>query len=211
MVSIIIPVWNNWWLTNQILTALWQEVGSKDQIIVVDNASTDRTPEIITRWQGYFRGRLVSLRNSVNKGFGPANNQGAELALRDTLIFMSNDVSIMGPFVRSVSDALEEDPKRLVCHRVVDWPAGWNQFGPLTIPYAEGYFLAMHKTFTVDVGLFDERFVPCDYEDVDLSYRAARASYQLYPMPLPLKHAQGSSGANLGNRLEITEIGRAHV
>jgi GT2 family glycosyltransferase len=55
----------------------------------------------------------------------------------------------------------------------------------------------------VGPGAFDERFVPCDYEDLDLNYRAAQAGIGLNCMSLPLKHAFGQSAQQL-DRMQVT-------
>jgi GT2 family glycosyltransferase len=92
IVSIIIPVFNQWSYTDACLGALTTTI-SKDishEIIVVDNASTDSTEAGLNSW----RSRLPNLRverMSSNTGFSPACNRGAELSKGEYLVFLNND------------------------------------------------------------------------------------------------------------------------
>jgi hypothetical protein len=55
--------------------------------------------------------------------------------------------------------------------------------------------------------MFDERYSPCDYEDVDLSYTAIKAQLPLTQLPIPIVHYGGRTAMNLA-RTAITEANR---
>ena len=56
-------------------------------VIVVDNASTDNSSEVLTRYP-----EVIVVRNERNVGFAHACNQGADqITLSDILIFLNND------------------------------------------------------------------------------------------------------------------------
>ena len=86
--SIIIPVWNNLALTTQCLTALAEVTQDVSyEVIVVDNHSTDRTPDFL----GQLGGDVKIITNDDNLGFAKACNQGARAAQGEFLVFLNND------------------------------------------------------------------------------------------------------------------------
>jgi GT2 family glycosyltransferase len=73
-----------------------------------------------------------------------------------------------------IANKLEEIFKQstgftLVGNRLLDFDTGWNTIEKVVYPYLEGYFLAFKKSEWTTVGGFDERFMPFDFEDVDIS------------------------------------------
>jgi GT2 family glycosyltransferase len=86
--SIVIPVHNQAALTRQCLEALLGEPSTVScEMIVVDDASTDTTAELLS---GYTDGvRVVSRRE--NGGFAAACNDGAAAAGGEYLVFLNND------------------------------------------------------------------------------------------------------------------------
>jgi GT2 family glycosyltransferase len=86
--SIVIPVHNKAALTRQCLDAIYEHRPAVDhEILVVDDASTDRTAEMVA---GY--GDAVQhLRLDRNVGFATACNTGAAAAKGEYLVFLNND------------------------------------------------------------------------------------------------------------------------
>jgi GT2 family glycosyltransferase len=91
--SIIIPVFNQWRLTEQCLKSLREHTpGSFFEVIVVDNASTDETAMFCRQLgDSLFADRFVLLRQRENLGFARACNLGAEQAKGEYLFFLNND------------------------------------------------------------------------------------------------------------------------
>jgi GT2 family glycosyltransferase len=91
-ISVIIPSWNACDLLGACLDSVErQNVNGRFETIVVDNASTDGTAELLRRHTG--RVRVIS--NAVNVGFSAANNQAAAEADGDVLLFLNSDVELL--------------------------------------------------------------------------------------------------------------------
>ena len=205
--SIITPIWNRADLTADFLLKNWRLYASREDVefILVDNGSTDHTHVVIAQFQGIMGNRLFVCRNEENRGFGPGHNQGAGAANGDVLIFLSNDVTPLGDYVTPIVQALEEEPTALVGPEMLRRDTGWNTFNGTTIAYLAGHCIACKRATWETLGGWDERYVPCDYEDIDLSYTAIQKGVPLVEVLLPLHHAFGHSAAQLsGGRLAIT-------
>lgn len=204
-VSVIVPIWNQSGLTHQFLTRNWQLYQTRPEVefVVVNNGSTDNTAAVLQNWQAIMGSRLQVVDLKENTGFGPGNNRGEEQARGDTLILLSNDVIPTGDYVTIIKDTLEPDV--LMGPQLLDYDTGWNTFAGKTLPYMAGWCLVMTRETWDKLGGFDEQFIPCDYEDVDLSYTAAKNGIDLVEQPLPLQHLFGQSAKALsGGRLKVT-------
>jgi len=73
---IIIPTYNNARTLSRVLDEVLQ-YGSADTIIVIDDGSTDETPEILRQYEG----RVILLRNEPNRGKGYSLRRGFREAL----------------------------------------------------------------------------------------------------------------------------------
>ncbi len=89
-VSVIIVNYNTTLLTEQCIDSVLAHTKNDFEIIVVDNASSDRRIEEITiKFPG-----VQLLESPVNLGFGKANNQGIEIA-RGEFIFLLNSDTLL--------------------------------------------------------------------------------------------------------------------
>jgi len=71
-VTVLIVTYNSAGTIGECLTSLQAQIGVQCEVIVIDNASTDGTTEVVRKWGGGLR----LLANKENIGFGRANNQG---------------------------------------------------------------------------------------------------------------------------------------
>ena len=92
-VSVIIPAWNLVDLTSACLRSLAEHSAGADlEVLVVDNGSTDATPEALPPLgRELFGGRFRLLRQPENLGFARACNAGAREASGEMLFFLNND------------------------------------------------------------------------------------------------------------------------
>src|SRR5690606_12336104 len=84
--SVIVPAYNRAALLPRCLDSLRGQTFDDFEVIVVDDGSTDATPELVAE---YVRreGRIRSLRQD-NAGAATARNRGAETARGDYLLFL---------------------------------------------------------------------------------------------------------------------------
>jgi GT2 family glycosyltransferase len=207
-ISIITPVWNQSHLTNRFLLQHWAIFAGCPDIewVIINNGSTDKTWAVLSEW-GYTMGdQLVHLHLNKNTGFAPGNNRGVEVAKGDIFVFLSNDVQIGGDYITPIRKAVESNKSALYGPEIFTHNTGWNTFnatGP--IAYIAGWCVAAEREFWGKVGPWDERFIPCDYEDMDLSYMATLSGFPLVKIDLPLKHDSGKSAEAIeGGRLAVT-------
>ena len=106
--STIIVNWNASAVLGDCLdSVLSQRLPREHEVIVVDNASTDRSPEVLAAYAD--RVRVVA--NAANLGFAAANNQGARLARGDFLFLLNPDTRLVGPGVLARLVRELDDPR----------------------------------------------------------------------------------------------------
>jgi len=95
--SIIIVSYNTKNITRQCLVALQKSLKKspklKAEIIVVDNASTDGSAEMLSTFKSQLS-NLKLINNASNLGFGKANNQGVKKAHGTYILFLNSDVVV---------------------------------------------------------------------------------------------------------------------
>jgi GT2 family glycosyltransferase/glycosyltransferase involved in cell wall biosynthesis len=108
--SLVIVTWNGAELTRRCLDSILQDPGRPAvEIVVVDNASTDRTAELLDRYEADFPGTVRSIRNADNRGFGAAVNQGLADAKGDVLVVLNNDIVVTPGWLRTIGKHLRND------------------------------------------------------------------------------------------------------
>ncbi|MCX6828189.1 MAG: glycosyltransferase family 2 protein [candidate division Zixibacteria bacterium] len=85
-VSVIIPTYNRAPLIVRALKSVLGQIGSDDEIIVIDDGSTDNTAEVLQPFQA-----AIKYIRVPNKGAGAARNHGVSLATKDLIAFLDSD------------------------------------------------------------------------------------------------------------------------
>lgn len=212
LISVITPVWNRSDLTARWLSQNWRQYATlaNAEWIIVDNGSTDDTQDVLAHWKAMLGQSLKIITLENNTGFGPANNRGAEIAKGDILAFVSNDVQVQGNYITPIEILYHYNQgATLFGPEIWENNTGWNTFDLGTIPYVAGWCVIVEAALWGALCKWDERYVPCDYEDIDLSYQVARCGGKLTKLVLPLKHDSGKSAEALpGGRLAVTLANR---
>jgi GT2 family glycosyltransferase len=191
------------------LTALRVPVGVTWEVIVVDNGSSDATPEVI----GAFAGRLP-LRSVVEPGRGVsrAKNAGIRVAGGRHFLLTDDDCRVAPDWLATGHRLLDSGPVQIIGGRVelfdpADLPVAvrttpdrdvLKDFSQL-IGFMHGANLAFPRALLDRVGLFDERLGPGTRvgpaEEADLMYRAFCAGIPIvYEPDLLVHHDHGRRG-----------------
>ena len=223
VVSIIIPVFNQLHYTSSCLKSLLENPPSASfEVIVVDDASTDATPEFLEE-TAKKDARIRFLKNDSNRGFAVSCNKGANAAKGEYLLFLNNDVELAPGWLDPLQATLANDPSiGIVAPRLL-FPDGtvqhcgkvWSDTdGPLSHPQHLYYgasaddarttrnrdfqmvtgacMLVRGKEF-LSIGPFDERYLN-GWEDDDLCYAYRSRGFRVHcRAETSITHFQGKT------------------
>ncbi|MEL0315360.1 MAG: glycosyltransferase, partial [Halieaceae bacterium] len=221
LVSIIIPVFNEWVATHRCLWTVLKHTSIPYEVIVADDCSSDETTNI----NNYVTGIKVE-RQEENQRFLKNCNLAAQHAEGKYLLFLNNDTAVtanwLEPLVTLLDDAnvgivgpklLFPDGKLQEAGGII-WQdaSGWN-FGRADDPhlpqynyvretdYVSGAALMIRHSLWSALGGFDEAFAPAYYEDTDLCFQARQAGFKvLYQPASEVVHYEGlSHGTDTGS------------
>lgn len=206
-VSVVIPQYNHWELTHSLLFDLYNWCHGIDEVLLVDNGSTEKDGR--DWWLGNKMLPLRVERLEENIGFLKAANYGMSKAKGDILILISNDVQVREDIVTKISTFIRETKLTMMGGRFLEFDTGWNTFDGHMFPYLEGWLLACWKLHWQDVGGFDERFAPNDYEDIDFSTTALHKGYTLVGLEgTKIQHLSAKTLGYSPERQTLTERNR---
>lgn len=193
-VSIVIPVYDHWDLCHQLLMDIKQHCQGVNEVVVVNDASEDGDVyKGLDFWKKINALPLKVINRQKNVGFLLASNEGIKAAKGDIVILLSTDVRI---YSRNFYDEIlhSVNPRTLVGARFLDFDTGWNKFGEYIQPYLEGWCLAAGAGVWQMLNYFDTRYIPSDFEDVDLSCTAMHEGIDLIQLPVgTINHIGGQS------------------
>ena len=119
-VSIGIPVFNGENYLEQAMRSALDQTFDDLELIVADNASTDRTAEIAQDLAAADR-RVRYLRNEHNLGAAPNYNRVWEESRGSLFKWLSHDDRIRPDFVARTVAALDAAPDAVLCNGIVDY------------------------------------------------------------------------------------------
>ena len=233
-VSVIVPTYQGRRHLEELLPSL-REQTLAHEVIVVDNASTDGTRELLRqRWPGV---RVISF--SENLGFGKAANAGVAAATSATVVLLNNDIVCTPDFLERLVDALDPgqgfvmaapvlvrlgnegriDTAGIVVDRSLH---GFNHlYGePVEILTADpfdplapcGGAAAFDRSAFLEVGGFDPAFFAY-LEDVDLGIRCVGRGWRcrLAPTAIAVHAHSGTLGEGSPAKNRLTGWGRGYI
>lgn len=111
LLSVIVPVYNKWELTEQCLRSLREHTpGNFFQVVLTDNGSNDLTP---ARAPGLghslFGENFIYQRFETNLNFAPACHWGAEKSTGEYLFFLNNDTILTPGWLNPLLRAFKYD------------------------------------------------------------------------------------------------------
>lgn len=186
-VTIIIPTWQRRDLVLRLLDLLESQTRPPDEVIVVDNGSSDGTAQAVA-------GRATVIQLSRNEGFAKAVNLGIQAAHSDWVGILNNDVEpkadwlnillksnrdfVTGKLLSKHNPALLDGTYDLLSQVIMPWRAGAGRPDqPYNynnrIQFASWTAVLFRSHVFQSVGLLDESFGSY-YEDVDFGLRCAQ-------------------------------------
>jgi hypothetical protein len=123
--STIIVSWNTKEILAQCLDSLIAEqVEGGHEILVVDNASTDGSPEMVRERYP----EVILMASRENLGFAKANNQALEICTGDAVLLLNPDTQVLPGALTVLLNFLETHPSVGACGAKLLNPDGSLQF-----------------------------------------------------------------------------------
>ena len=208
LVSIIIVNWNGEALLEDCLTSLTRMSYKNWELIVVDNASKDKSVDVINRFKP--KGiRLELIVNKENLGFVGGNNQGVKVAHGKYVLLLNNDTTVKKDLLNVLVARIENDAKIAVVQPkilMMDDPRYLDNAGSFItkigflrhwgfqsldskefdketeIFAAKGACMLIRKDLISRIGLFDPDFFMY-FEESDFCFRVWLAGYKILYYP----------------------------
>jgi GT2 family glycosyltransferase len=220
-VSIVLVTHNRAELTLRCLLSIASHDFDDVEVIVIDNLSTDKTAELLSRVDG-----AHVVMNDSNLHFLKACNQAADLARGEYLLLLNNDAQLKPGAIRSAVKVLDEDPTvGAVGARIILPNATLQEAGGMIrsngrtalygrgddptklkyrfrrdVDYCSGAFLLTRRDLFVELGKFDEAFAPAYYEETDYCVRLWEKGLRVvYEPKCVIEHYEFGSSKKTGS------------
>ncbi len=203
-ISVVIPTYNAQALLAKHLPDVAKVLEPGDEIVIVDDASTDDTANLVrTMIPAYAEKQIVMrlVEHKNNQRFAAAVNSGVAAAGHSYIFLLNNDVSPLTEDVRSLLLGWFDDPEMFAvgCAEVTEDKPGAQVAGRGTGNFERGllthwYDPDQSSTKTLwtaggsmffdrakfrEIGGMDTLFYPAYEEDRDLSYRALKHGWKI--------------------------------
>ena len=214
-VSIIIPVFNNWRFTYKCLQSVVKHTQGSYEIIVVDNNSTDVTPQLLSDMQG-----IQVITNTSNEVFVNACNQAARQAKGDHLLLLNNDTEVTPDWLDAMLAPFSDADTGIVGAKLLYPDGSLQEAGGIiwrdgtgcnyghgdnpnlpqysyrrVVDYCSGACLMIPRKLWEQIGGFDQRYAPAYYEDTDLCFNVRALGYRVIYQPEALVLHYGGASA----------------
>jgi len=197
MVSIILPVFNNLFFTQQIIGLIHQTTKIDYEIIIVDNGSTEPGMKEYLKWleqdaKNMF-GDIKIIRNEKNLGVAKAWNIGIQKSVGELIAILNNDILVGNDCLERMAGVMEENPNIWCLSPAftrLTMPDNWHElelksryYPQQIVSGGKGFFFMFMRGTIAKLekpkeGLFiDEQFGMLWYEDTDLWERFKKAGH----------------------------------
>ncbi|MGA9236278.1 MAG: glycosyltransferase [Desulfobacterales bacterium] len=196
LVSIIIPTYNRAWIVRDAIDSVLGQTYADFELIVVDDGSTDRTPQILDAY-----GDRLRVIRQANRGVSAARNRGIGDSSGPLIALLDSDDIWLPEKLAVQVDFFKRYPSALICQTEEIWirnglrvnpgkrhrkPSGMIFERSLDLCLVSPSAVMVRRELLEEVGLFDENLPAC--EDYDLWLRVGcRFPVYLIDKPLTIK------------------------
>jgi len=202
LVSVVIVNWNGMKYIGDCLDSILHQTYSRIEIIVVDNASSDGSPELIRK-----KYPMVKVIDSgSNRGFAGGTNLGIRAAMGELIALFNQDAIAEERWLEKLVECMEvSDDVAGVAGKIYYWTGkrsdkkifcSWPKIDPVSayainfygnepmadVDYLPGCAMLLRKCAIDKIGLLDEGYF-LYFEETDWCARAIRAGYRLMYTP----------------------------
>ena len=231
--TVVIPNYNGIRYIEDCLDSLYAGTQTQFEVIMVDNASTDGSRELVQ--EKFPQVKLIC--NETNTGFSEAVNQGIQASTTPYVILLNNDTRADKAFIHELEKAIEKDArifsasaKLISLHDMTKLDDAGDYYCALGWAFARGkgrsaecfqketrIFAACagaaiyRRSVLERIGLFDEKHFAY-LEDIDIGYRAKIAGYENWLIPSSVVyHAGSGTSGSVYNEFKVAHTSRNSV
>jgi GT2 family glycosyltransferase len=229
LISVVVLNWNGDHIVEECLMSLRTQSYHPVEIIVVDNASTDKSADLIKR--GFPEVKLIV--NDRNLGFGSGNNVGIQASHGKYIMILNNDARIDPGCIKELKRSIEKDKRYGACASkiLLDGKGNLLDAAGITIYndglsigrgrlenaghyqrkedvfFASGCACLLRKEMLDDIGLFDEDFFAYA-DDTDMGWRAQLAGWKCIYNPKAIVYHLHSASSSAYSPLKAFLVER---
>ncbi len=198
-VSSIIVNWNGEKYLDACLDTVFKQTLSHKEIILVDNASSDRSIEIVKKKYP----SVIIIQNKDNLGFAVGNNIGFKYSTGKYIAMINNDTELHPQWTEKLVEFMEnhenvagasgktysltEREKLIWTTPKIDHRSGkaiWvkSEVSSRPVDYLLGHGVIFRRSVIEKIGFLDEEYWAY-YEETDLCARIIRSGFKLFYIP----------------------------
>lgn len=229
--GIVIPTYNGRDILEECLPSVVREIerrGNIDELIIMDNASTDGTAEFLAA--EYPAARVMRLERNAAIF---AMNRAAKATSLKYMFFLNNDMLLDEGCIDTMLAGFTDENIFAVTGKVFQWDRNTVQAGRRRAVYQKGMFwylpwpgqdeagVTLHalggqsvydREKFLELGGFDPLFSPFYHEDLDISWRAYRRGWRvLYDPGAVMIHRGAATAGRLYTREQLDVFMRKNV
>ena len=146
--SIVILAWNNCQDLSNCIDSIAKTYKEYYQLIIIDNASTDSTPEYLVNLEENWNNshsKLHIIRNSENLGYAAGNNVALELIEGEYTLWLNQDIEVQNNSIQDLVNYLEDHPEYVMLAPQLQYPDGKIQKSCRKLPTLTSVFNSILK------------------------------------------------------------------